>query len=115
MENFNDNAEQEYYYDEQLSLPNADAVLVLGIISIVSCFCYGFFGLIFGVVAIILGSKAKNLYFDNPGLYTESSYKNANAGYICGIIGTIISGIFLIILVFFIVLAGFESLTEIPW
>ena len=36
---------------EQQKLPNATLILVFGIISIVTCCCYGIIGLIFGVVA----------------------------------------------------------------
>ena len=30
-------------------LPNATVVLVLGILSLIFCWCYGFFGLILGI------------------------------------------------------------------
>jgi hypothetical protein len=57
--------------------------LVLGILSIVTSPCC-FLGLIFGVIALILGNTAR----------TESTTMagQATAGWICGIIGTAISG-----------------------
>jgi len=81
------------YQGGQQSLPNADGALVLGIISIALFWCYGVLGIITGVIALVLGNKAKKMYKANPHLYTEKSYKNANAGTICAIIGLIISGI----------------------
>lgn len=81
----------------QQPLPNASAVLVLGILSIITCWCYGFIGLILGIIGLVLSGKPLKLYKDNPELYTESSYKNVKAGKICSIIGLAISGFFLLI------------------
>ena len=39
-------------YKQQL--PNATLVLIFGIASIVTCFCYGILGLIFGIAKSIL-------------------------------------------------------------
>ena len=48
-------------------LPNATAVLVLGICSIVfSCF---FVGAILGIIGLVLGAKAKKVYKASPNLY----------------------------------------------
>ena len=77
----------------QRDLPNATAILVLGICSIVGCFCYGIVGLGTGIAALIMGSKAMREYEMNPSQYTQQSYKNAKAGRVCAIIGTIISGL----------------------
>ena len=88
------------------ALPNATASLVLGIISIPTCFCYGIIGMACGVIAIILGSKAVKLYKSNPGIYNPSSYNNANAGKICGIIGTILSALFLVYIVVVLLFYG---------
>ncbi|MBS1563194.1 MAG: hypothetical protein JST39_02345, partial [Bacteroidetes bacterium] len=40
------NYQQQFSPNPQMPLPNATPVLVLGIISIVGCFCYGIVGLI---------------------------------------------------------------------
>ncbi|MFF5383621.1 CCC motif membrane protein [Pedobacter suwonensis] len=88
----------------QQNLPNATAALVLGIIAIPACCFYGIFGLIFGVIAWILGAGDMKKYQFNPGLYTESSYKNAKAGKICGMIATILSALFIVI--FILIIAG---------
>lgn len=74
-------------------LPNANATLVLGIISIVGCFLYGIPGLICGIIALALHKKDKTIYKTNPARY-EQSFKNAKAGFICAIIGTSLSAVY---------------------
>ncbi|QDW28345.1 hypothetical protein FFJ24_025725 [Pedobacter sp. KBS0701] len=76
---------------------------MLGILAIPACCFYGIFGLIFGVIAWILGAGDMKKYQLNPGLYTESSYKNAKAGKICGMIATILSVLFIVIVILVIV------------
>lgn len=70
------------------TLPNSTASLVLGILSIVVCGP----GLIMGIIGIILANKDIALYKSNPGYYSESSYNNLKAGRICSIIGILLSG-----------------------
>ena len=53
---------------EKRNLPNATAVLVLGIVSILSCCCYGIVGIIFGAVALFLAQKDLKLYNAEPEL-----------------------------------------------
>lgn len=84
------------------TLPNATAVLVLGIVSIVGCFCYGVVGLITGIVALVLHKKDKELYLTNPAAY-EASFKNSNAGKICAIIGLILSALYIIGLIIYFI------------
>lgn len=80
-----------------MELPNATAVLVLGIISIALCWCGGIVGLPCGIIALVLGAKGMNLYNQNPQAYTTKSFNNLKAGRICAIIGTILSGLYLIL------------------
>lgn len=98
----------------QIAVPNSAAVLVLGILSIVFCFCYGFIGLVLGIIAIVLAGKANAIYNENPSNYTLSSFNNVKAGKICAIIGTILSALMLVyvIVVFFIIGA---AMTGMPW
>jgi len=93
---------------EQSPLPNAVATLVLGIISIVGCLFWGIIGLICGVIALSLHGKDKRLYKSNPSRYSNS-YKMANAGYICAIIGVSLSAIYFL-LILFIFTAGTASM-----
>ncbi|WP_197082414.1 CCC motif membrane protein [Pedobacter sp. BMA] len=87
----------------QQNLPNATAALVLGIIALPACCFYGIFGIVFGIIAWILGAGDVKKYHQNPGLYSESSYKNAKAGKICGMIATILSVLFIGIIILFVV------------
>jgi len=92
--------------DQPRSLPNASAVLVLGILSIVGCVCYGIPGLVLSIIALVLYNKDIQLYRINPSLYTESSYSNLKAGRVCAIIGLIPSLIVLVAIVIIIFTAG---------
>jgi hypothetical protein len=111
QENVNQQFNQQF---GQQPLPNATGVLVLGIISIVGCFCYGVIGLICGIIALVLSGKANTLYTANPTLYTEASYKNLKAGKICAIIGISLSAIFLIIIIIEIIFIG-TMFSSMPW
>ena len=63
--------------------PRATLILVLGILSIPCC------GLFTGIPAIILGRSALAEIDAAPGQYGGRG--QVNAGYICGIIGTVLS------------------------
>lgn len=80
------------------ALPNATAVLVLGILSIVTCWLYGIPGIIMGIIAISMHKKDKALYLSNKTKYGQS-FKNSKAGFICGIIGLSLSALWIIYLV----------------
>lgn len=97
----------------QMALPNATIVLVLGILSIVTCCCfYGLIGLVLSVVALVLSRKDKQNYLANMNYYTLSSYKNLNAGRVCAIIGLILSGIVVLFCIVIAVFFGFDMLTN---
>lgn len=87
-------------------LPNSTAVLVLGIISIVGCGCYGIVGLTCGIIALVLAKKDMDRYNSNPVGYTEGSYKNLNAGRICAIIGTSLSAVYIIVIIIYLITFG---------
>ena len=77
---------------EKETLPNATAVLVLGICSIVfGCF---FIGLILGIVGIVLSNNGRKLYKQDPTHY--EGYGSLNAGFIMSIIGTVLGGLYVI-------------------
>ena len=100
------------YGGMQQTLPNATIVLVLGILSILTCCCYGVIGLILGIVALILSKKDRQLYAMNIGVYTESSFKNLNAGRVCAIIGLILNIIYLLICIVLVAMFGFAALSD---
>lgn len=85
-------------FQNEQQLPNSTAVLVLGILSLAFCWCYGIIGLVLGILAVVLSAAPRRMYFENSHDYTEVSYKNLNAGKICGIIGIVIS-VFVILVV----------------
>jgi ABC-type Fe3+-siderophore transport system permease subunit len=89
---------------EKRKLPNAIAVLVLGILSILTCWCYGIVGLILGVVALVLAAQDMKRYNENPELYTDVS--NVNIGKILAIIGISLSTIFLALVIYLVSLGA---------
>lgn len=92
-----DPQEQVFGGPLQMELPNATAILVLGIISIVGSFCYIIPGLVCAIISLVLASAAKRTYFAAPGRYTQASYKNMSAGKICAIIGLCLSLLIIVI------------------
>lgn len=96
----------------QRPLPNGTAVLVLGIISIVGCFCDGIPGLICGIIALVLANKDMKLYSLDPTLYTPGSYSNLRSGRICAIIGLSVSAVYLVIVIIYISILGTAILTH---
>lgn len=69
---------------------NDNAILVTGILSIVLASGIGF---ILGAVALVLSVESMKLYKRNRKAYIPSSYKKFTAGYICAIIGVILSSL----------------------
>lgn len=98
----------------QMPLPNSTAVLVLGILSIVTCFCYGVIGVILGIIALILASKATAMYKENPNAYTLASFNNMKGGKICAIVGLCLSALYIICIIAYILIIG-AALTAMPW
>jgi uncharacterized membrane protein len=94
----------------QQKLPNATAVLVLGIVSIVSCCCYGLPGIITGIIGLVLYKKDNELYQQNPTLYSD--YNNLKTGRILSIIGIILSILTIFYLVFVISYIGWDAITD---
>lgn len=95
---------------EKRNLPNGTAVLVLGILSILTCCCYGVIGLTLGIIALVLAKKDLKLYQESPELYLN--YKNINTGRILSIIGIVLSSISMIAFIFLLSL-GEERIKEI--
>ncbi len=104
-----------------MPLPNSQGILILGIFSLITTFCcggIGFVGLVLGIIAVVMSSKAEQMYLANPAAYTEASYKNVNSGRICGIIGIVVNGILILAgIVYLLVLgAGLTALfSTFPW
>src|SRR5690606_3142232 len=88
-------------------LPNATAVLVLGILSIIGCCFYGI-GIVFGIIALILASKDTKLYKANPGAYTN--YSTLNTGKILAIIGLVLFVLFVVFILVMGSIVGWDAI-----
>jgi hypothetical protein len=91
---------------QQEDAPNATAVLVLGIISIVTSWCYGFLGIILGIIALAISSSSRRAIKLDPNKYTESSVKNLNAGRIMAIIGLSLGAAFILFVILYFMIIG---------
>jgi hypothetical protein len=80
-------------------------VLVLGIISIATCWLYGIPGAICGIIAMVLHKKDKMVYATDPQRY-DNSFKTSKAGFVCAIIGTSLSALFLLYVIIMLVFIG---------
>lgn len=94
---------------EKQKLPNATAVLVLGILSILGCCFYGV-GIVFSIIALVMAKKDMALNALNPDGY--DNYGNLKTGRILAIIGLIINILCLIFLVAIIVLFGWAAMQD---
>ncbi|TWO31469.1 DUF4190 domain-containing protein [Seonamhaeicola sediminis] len=94
---------------EQQKLPNATLILVFGILSILGCCFYGI-GIILGIVAIVLASKATKIYNENPENYT--GIQNVRTGKILSIIGIVLSALYLLLIVWAVMTFGWETLQD---
>lgn len=86
--------------------PNSTAVLVLGILSIVMCWCYGVVSIVLAIVAIILANAGEKEYLQNTQAYSMVSYKNLKAGKTCAIIGLCLSGVYILCIVVYVIMVG---------
>lgn len=92
---------------EKQKLPNATLILIFGIVSIVTCCCYGL-GLIFGIIAIVMAGKATKVYMENPEIYT--GYQNVKTGKILSIIGIVLNAIYLVYVIYLFSTLGMEGI-----
>lgn len=95
---------------EKQKLPNATAVLILGIASIITCCCYGVLGIITGVVALVLAKKDTQTYLENPELY--SNYSNIKTGKVLAYIGIVLSVLYVLLLIWFYATFGWEAMQD---
>ena len=95
---------------EKQKLPNATTSLVLGILSLVTCICYGIIGLPLGIIALILGNKAIKEFNENPDNY--DSVGNASTGKITGIIGIVLNTIYILVIVWILYQIGWDALED---
>lgn len=91
-------------------LPNATAVLILGILSLVFALISCLFGptfivsLILAVVALALSGSGMRTHRQNPGAF--SGHGNIQAGRICAIVSLCIGGLFLLLILGYLIFVG---------
>lgn len=92
-----------------IDLPNHKGVQTLGIL----CLVFGIISIFtfiwpvpftFGIIALVLGTKARKLHEAEPDAYREESVAKVNRGRKLAIVGMILSGVSLMITLFFFVL-----------
>ncbi|KQM37788.1 CCC motif membrane protein [Chryseobacterium sp. Leaf201] len=89
-------------------LPNATGVLILGIVSLVTCCCYGIVGLIAAIIGLVLANKDMATYNKNPGQY--DNYGNLKTGRILCIIGIVLNILSVIYYIYIISAIGTDAL-----
>jgi hypothetical protein len=95
---------------EKQKLPNTTAVLVLGILSILTCCCYGIIGLALGIVGLVLTHKDLIVYNQSPEKY--DNYPTLNTGKILCIIGIVLSAIAILYFIWIIKMIGLDALSD---
>ena len=92
----------------QQKLPNAQTVLILGIVAILgTCCCNGIVGVICGLIGMNLYNKDNKLYQQNPEQYLD--YSNLSTGRILCIIGLVIGVLSVIWTVYVLSTGGFDA------
>lgn len=100
--------------NQQIALPNSNLVLILGIGSIILCWCDGIVGLIMSIIALVFANRDLALYYANPGKYTQKSFDNIKTGRTVAIIGLVIAAVFTFVLIISIFLLGL-NFALMPW
>ena len=95
------------------NLPNANIILILGILSIFLCWWHfvSVAGIVLGIVALLMARKETALYNTDPARYTMSSLNNVKTGRICATIGLTIA----IIVFVFVILLIIGVLATLPF
>lgn len=109
QQNLEENQGHEIIIDdnnEGKRLNNAVATLVLGIIAIPACFCYGIIAIILGIVTLAISNKEWKAYKRNPGAYKTADANNMKAGRICGIIGLCLGGLYFLFIIGYLLIVG---------
>ena len=95
---------------EKYTLPNSTGVLILGILSVITCCCYGIIGLPLGIIALVMAGKATKIYLEAPENYI--GFSNVKTGKVFAIIGIVLNCIFLIYVIWILSTIGFAALQD---
>jgi hypothetical protein len=91
-------------------LPNATAVLVLGVASIALCCCYGIPGILTGIIALVLYRKDEKKFLNDDR--NSADIRNLKTGRKLSIIGMCMSSIYFIYVVYAYFTLGAEAFTN---
>lgn len=92
-------------------LPNAQTVLILGIISVVgTCCCTGLIGIICGLIGLNKYKGDKLLYDQNPSAYSD--FNNLSTGRILCIIGLALGSLQVIYMIVMLSTVGWSGYME---
>lgn len=92
-------------------LPNAQTVLILGIISVVgTCCCTGLVGIICGLIGLNKYKGDKLLYDQNPSQYSDIG--NLNTGRILCIIGLVLGSLQVLYTIYILATIGWDGYME---
>ena len=91
-------------------LPNATAVLVLGIASIALCCCYGLPGILTGIIALTLYRKDEKKFLNEDK--NSADIRNLRTGRMLTIIGMSMSSIYFLYVLYAYFTIGAEALTN---
>ncbi|ESU20282.1 hypothetical protein FEDK69T_27950 [Flavobacterium enshiense DK69] len=97
-------------FEAQQKLPNATPVIILGVLSIITCCCYGVVGILLGGIGMYLANKDIKIYNENPSGY--SNFNNVKTGKILCIIGIVLGVLYLIMMAVMISYFGMEALQD---
>jgi len=89
---------------QQQKLPNATTVLILGILSVITCCCYGITSIIFSIIALIMANKDLALYNASPELY--SNYDHLKIGRILAFVGLGFGALYMLYMIVVFVFYG---------
>lgn len=96
-----------------LPAPYSNAILTLGILSIITCCCCnGIIGIILSIIAIILATKSKREFKRNSDIYNEKTLGKVNAGRTCAIIGLTV-GILMFVIAIILVYFALDDVSSI--
>lgn len=95
------------------NIPNAVGVLVLGIVSIPTCFCYGIIGLVCAIISLVLHSNAMKAVDASPESYDMSNMGMMKAGKVCAIIGLCLSMLLLLFIIVVLIMGGSANYQEL--
>jgi hypothetical protein len=100
----------------QQSLPNANLVLTLSILSLVTCCCFGITGFVLALIALIIANRDMKLYYDDPQRYLPGSFSNLSTGRILAIVSLVLNSgmlVLMILRIFFAIMFPFAFMNEV--